>query len=78
MDADTIRAKYLALAPELTERARRLWAATEALAFGRGGVSLVQRATGISRVTITTGIKELQSGEVLEIGRARRPGGWRN
>ena len=36
-----------------------MWAAAEALCAGRGGVSAVSRATGISRTTIYQGIKEL-------------------
>jgi len=31
VDIDTLQAKYTALAPVLTERSRRLWAATEAM-----------------------------------------------
>lgn len=69
-----IRAKYRAIAPVLNERSRRLWVATEARDIGRGGIALVSRATGISDVTIWHGIKELESGEVLEPGRIRRPG----
>ena len=52
-----LQAKYSALAPELTERSRRLWAATEATALGHGGIALVERATGISRSTIQRGIR---------------------
>jgi len=71
------RAKYRALAPVLTERARRMWAATEARAVGRGGISLVARATGIAYSTIVRGLKELASGEHAAAGRERRPGGGR-
>ena len=77
MDVDTLYRKYAGLEPVLTERSRRLWAATEALALGRGGIALVERATGISRSTISRGIKELRSGERLEPGRTRRRGGGR-
>ena len=73
----TLRRKYASLEPVLTERARRLWAATEALALGRGGIALVERATGVSRSTIGRGIRELETGEILEAGRTRRPGGGR-
>ncbi len=48
MDLETLRAKYDSLAPALTERSRRLWAATEARALGHGGIAMVERATGIS------------------------------
>ncbi|HJZ58305.1 MAG TPA: ISAzo13 family transposase, partial [Gemmataceae bacterium] len=43
-----IRDKYIALAPTLDERSRRLWAATEAKAIGYGGQALVARATGLA------------------------------
>src|SRR5262245_18641488 len=52
--------KYAALAPVLDERQCRLWAAAEALALGRGGVSQVARATGLSRQRLQRGIRELE------------------
>jgi hypothetical protein len=73
----TIARKFTLLKNELNERQARLWAAAEALSFGRGGISAVQRATGISRVTITKGIREIQSGARLEKGRIRGEGGGR-
>ena len=78
MDPKTIEAKYGgALASVLNERSRRLWAATEARALGHGGIAVVERATGISRSTIQRGLRELESGEVLDPDRVRRPGGGR-
>ena len=77
MDAGQLRAKYRALAPVLNERARRIWAATEARAAGRGGITLVSRATQISYSTIVRGLHELKSGEDAESGRVRRPGAGR-
>jgi transposase len=65
------------MAPELNERQRRLWAASEARAAGRGGITATARATGIAIDTIRKGIVELESGERLEAGRVRRPGGGR-
>ena len=65
------------LKDELNERQRRLWAASEAMDIGYGGISQVARATGLSRLTISLGIKELQSGEHLPEGRVRREGGGR-
>ena len=55
----SIKAKYTSLEPMLDERARRLWAATEARAIGRGGITRVAEATGLSRVTIRAGLSEL-------------------
>ncbi len=74
-----LRRKYRAIAPGLTERSRRLWAAAEAAALGHGGIALVERATGISRSTITRGMREVESGahEALPPERARRSGGGR-
>ncbi len=77
MDLKTLHTKFAGLSPALTERSRRLWAATEAMAVGHGGIALVERATGISRATITRGISELQSGTPVPSGRIRQPGGGR-
>jgi hypothetical protein len=54
-----IKAKYEALKPELDERGRRLWAATEALSLGHGGVATVARATGLAASTVRLGEQEL-------------------
>ncbi len=77
MDVETLRTKYEALAPVLTERTRRLWAATEAEALGHGGIAIVALATGMSRERIFRGIQELRSDEPLNPARIRRPGGGR-
>lgn len=79
MDITTLRKKYRALAPALTERSRRLWAGSESMVLGHGGIAAVERATGISRSTISRGIRELESGEsaALSPDRTRRPGGGR-
>ena len=78
MDLATLRAKHAALSPVLTERSRRLWAATEAQAIGYGGIALVARATGIAASTIQRGLRELASGDAARRRRGRgRPGGGR-
>jgi hypothetical protein len=56
-----IRGKFEALDPELNERSRRRWAAVEALSLGRGAMSAVSEATGLSRNTISRGVRDLQS-----------------
>ena len=61
----------------LDERARRRWAAAEARSHGRGGIAAVVRATPVSESTVRRGLSELDSGEALEPGRVRRPGGGR-
>ena len=63
--------------PLLDERTRRLLAASEALSLGRGGISTVSRACGLSRKAITKGIKEIEAGTVLPPGRVRQPGAGR-
>lgn len=60
-DMATIAAKFKALSARLDEATLRTWAATEARSLGRGGVSLVAKATGLSRTTIYTGLAELQA-----------------
>ena len=77
MDLATLRAKHTALFPVLTERSRRLWAATEAQAIGYGGIAQVARATGIAASTIQRGLRELASGEPLVGTRTRKAGGGR-
>jgi len=69
--------KFRALASRLNEHTRRVWAATEARALGYGGISLVARATGISRRAILVGLREIEAGDILPEGRVRRPGGGR-
>ncbi len=48
----SIVAKFVAIAPLLDERARRLWAATESREIGYGGDAVVSSATGLARATI--------------------------
>ena len=72
-----IRAQYEQLAAFLDERGRRLFAATEAMAVGLGGVTAVSAATGIARSTINRGIAELKSGRHGIGSRIRRAGGGR-
>jgi hypothetical protein len=69
--------KYKQLLPELPERARRLVVASDAKMLGFGGVTFVHKASGISRVTIMNGIKELEIGISPPAGKNRRPGGGR-
>ena len=75
-----IRRKYQSLLPEMDERRRRQWAAAEARELGWGGVSLVARATGLSRPTIMAGLRELDQpshNARHRRARVRRPGGGR-
>jgi hypothetical protein len=78
-----IREKYQALSPLLHEKARRCWAACEALSLGYGGITLVATATRLSRPTIRRGIAEIRAGDLGRDDpdpagpRIRRPGGGR-
>ena len=76
----SIRRKFRALRPGMDERLRRQWAAAEARELGRGGVTAVACATGLSRTTITAGVRELEfpiKQREREALRVRRPGGGR-
>ena len=72
-----LQAKLASVWPLLDERTRRLMAANEARAWGRGGISEVSRACGLSRKAIAKGIKEIESGAALSQGRVRQPGAGR-
>ncbi len=73
-----VRRRFFRVRRLLNERQRRLWAAAEAEALGYGGVSMVARATGISRRAIHVGLKELRAGVgVPARERVRRPGAGR-
>ena len=72
-----ITRRFEAVRGILDERSRRLVAASESLAIGRGGVSAVSRATGMSRQVIRRGMAELNEPGVHPPGRVRRPGGGR-
>ena len=84
----TVQTKYELLRPLMDERMRRQWAASEALSLKRGGVTVVARATGLSRTTIGHGMQELRERANLGIEdecciselptRVRHPGGGRH
>ncbi|MDR2140177.1 MAG: ISAzo13 family transposase [Deltaproteobacteria bacterium] len=77
MDAETALIKmFNNVWPHLGERERRLVAASEARRIGRCGISMVSRACGLSRVTITKGLRELDEAP-LEAGKTRKPGAGR-
>ena len=67
---------YGVMKRKFNERDRRLYFAGEALKQGYGGISRVARASGVSRVTISHGVKELEGGNALE-DRIRKIGGGR-
>ena len=64
----------------LNEYQARLFVAEKALELGRGGSTRLSRLTGMSRVTINSGITELRGGKRLRdagAGRVRAPRGGR-
>jgi hypothetical protein len=79
--AEQIAMKYFSLAPMMNERMRRQWAASEARAYGWGGVRAVSGAIGMSPNTIRRGLAELVDRQAHpgapEDLRIRRPGGGR-
>ena len=75
--AETVWLRVLAT---LNEYQARLFVAERAVELGRGGVSHLSQLTGMSRVTITQGLKELRTGRKLRraaTGQVRQPGGGR-
>src|SRR5512142_1505347 len=78
VDESEIGTRFQLLSPFLNERTRRLTAAAEAAAIGRGGISLVARATGVSRRAIQAGLAQLRSPETGNRDRIRQPGGGRH
>ena len=76
-DIAAITARYEALKTLLDERSRRLLAAAESQAVGKGGISVVAKATGISRPVIRQGIADLKDPPALAAGRVRKEGGGR-
>ena len=78
-DVGLVRQKFEALRPLMDERMRRLWAGSEAIALGRGGIAVVAEATGMARNTVVAGIREQRQrqrrGASFEPSVRRRGGG---
>jgi len=66
--------KYASLLCHLDEQQRRLLVVADARAAGRGGISAMARAAGMSRPTIHRGLRELAEAP-LPATRVRRAGG---
>jgi hypothetical protein len=77
IDMAAIRTRFSAVAPFVDERVRRVVAASEAKAAGRGGIAATSAATGVARSTIGRGLAELGIGRSVWVDRVRRPGGGR-
>ena len=74
--SEMLEKKFTTIWPHLDERAKRLFAANEARQLGYGGITKVSRACGLSRVTITRAMVELDEAPI-EAARIRRSGGGR-
>src|SRR3972149_6764521 len=79
MEQTALKEKLCLVMPLLNERQRRRLLAAEARTMGRGGISAVARASGVSRPSIHAGLRELKMApEALPSpDRVRRPGGGR-
>lgn len=76
-NAELIAKRYKLLSPFVDEKTKRLLLSAESIAIGHGGIEIVSKATGVSRTTISTGLKELKTPETIEKSRIRRIGGGR-
>jgi len=72
-----ISERYKLLQPVLNEKLNRLYCAAEAKVLKHGGIQIVSEQTGLSRTTISNGIKELEDTENLDITKIRKEGGGR-
>lgn len=61
-EIDQLKSKYIDIKSYLNEKSRRIWAAIEAQAYGRGGIELLHQVTKLSKPTIYQGIKDLKEG----------------
>src|SRR5258708_17669785 len=77
VDIDGVKRRFESLLPAVDERVRRLIAAAESLTIDYGGISIVSRATGVSRRAIARGIVELDKPPVPCGGAVRKAGGGR-
>jgi len=72
-----IQQRYKFMRNLLSEKDRRIWAASESITIGRGGDTIVCEATGISRVTISKGKRGINSKGLSNSVRVREAGGGR-
>ena len=74
----TVQNRIEGVLPTLNEYQRRRYLSAEAKSLGHGGISIISRLTGMSRQTLTEGIKELELTDVvIPEGRSRKAGGGR-
>jgi predicted transcriptional regulator len=68
--------RILTMLPYLNEAQKRLFLASEAISYGRGGISEIERISGVTRKTIRKGIAEINSGKAPN-EKIRNDGGGR-
>jgi len=78
-DITGVRNRILTMLPILDEYQRRIFLASKAQMLGYGGISCINRISGVSRVTITHGINEIKNQNVAKQsnGGSRKKGGGR-
>lgn len=79
---EKIKTRYETIRPYLNEKTARIWVAVEAISLGRGGITIVSSAVGLSRTTIHVGINEVKGEKPIKSvadikHRIRQPGGGR-
>lgn len=79
LEVKALQMRIEVVMPTLNEYQRRRYLSAEAKSLGWGGISLVSRLSGVSRQTLTDGVKELSNPESKPVrpGRSRREGGGR-
>src|SRR5713226_3880016 len=77
VDLKGVKRRFRSLRRHLDERTRRLFAAAESEAIGRGGISAVSAAIGMSRRVVREGKRDLRARVTPPTGRLRQPGGGR-
>jgi len=76
LDEDVLDEVWQTVGPVPDERQRRVIAGAMVAACGRGEVTGLVRAAGMSRSAVTTGAREVANNDTLQ-GRVRRPGAGR-
>ncbi len=72
-----IKQRFDMMAPFLNEKQKRLYAGSEAVAYGSGGIKRISALLEMSTATVSRGVKELRNPETVESERTRQPGGGR-
>ena len=76
-NAKLISERHKILSSLLDEKSQRLYYAAESKVLGHGGIAIVSKATGVSRTTISSGLKELRESKSIDTKRIRKEGGGR-